>query len=156
MTEGDEPEAFRRRRTVDYETVEDVLALIEKRPTDVELFQLLGRLYRQQGRFEEAKAAYESALALDPNDPFTHLYLGNWFWFTGNRREALERFKHAARLLPDEAVVHWCQGDIYKAMGNYELAESAFKKAVLVDPDDAQARRKLSEWYEFQYGRVKS
>ena len=137
---------------MDHRTVEEVLALIEERPTEAELFQLLGRLYFEEHRFEEARAAYERALALNPNDPFTHLYLGNWFWAAGQRRKALERFEHAATLLPDEGVVYWTQGDIYQALGRYELAESAFKKAVQVDPDDMTAQRKLAEWYEFRYG----
>jgi tetratricopeptide (TPR) repeat protein len=141
-----------RGRGTDNKTVEEVLALIEEQPTDAELFQLLGRLYVKEHRFQEARAAYERALALDPNDPFTHLYLGNWFWIAGRRGEALERFEHAATLLPDEAVVYWTQEDIYKALGRYDLAESAFKKAVRVDPHDVTARRKLSEWYEFRYG----
>jgi Flp pilus assembly protein TadD len=134
------------------ETVEDVLALIEQRPTDAELFQLLGQLLLKERRMDEARAAYERALALDPGDPFTHLYLGNWFWFNGQRGEALKRFEHAAELLPDEAVVYWCQGDVYRAMGRLELAEAAYKKACRVDPEDEQARRKLFGWYEFRYG----
>ena len=141
-----------RGQSSDHKTVEEVLALIEERPTDVELFQLLGRLYIEEHRFEEARAAYERALTLDPNDPFTHLYIGNWCWIAGQRDKALERFKHAATLLPNEGVVYWTQGDIYKRLGRYELAESAFKKAVRVAPDDVTARRKLSEWYEFRYG----
>jgi hypothetical protein len=39
-------------------------------------------------------------------------------------------------------------------LGRYDSAEAAYKKAVRVDPEDAQARRKLSEWYEFRYGSV--
>ncbi len=141
-----------RGQSTDHKTVEEVLALIEERPTDAELFQLLGRLYIEEYRFEDARAAYERALALDPNDPFTHLYIGNWCWLAGQRGKALEHFKHAATLLPNQGVVYWTQGDIYKALGRYELAESAFKKAVQVDPDDVTSRRKLSEWYEFRYG----
>lgn len=134
------------------ETIEEVLALIEDRPTDGELYQLLGVLYMKAHRLEEARAAYEQALALGPDDPFTHLYLGNWLWTIGERREALKRFKHAAELLPDEAVVYWCQGDVLRAMGRFRVAEAMFKKAVRVDPNDPEAQRKLSKWYEFRYG----
>jgi Flp pilus assembly protein TadD len=90
------------------ETIEDVLALLEERPADAELFQLLGRLYLKERRLEKARAAYEQSLLLDPGDPFTYLYLGNWFWANGQRHEALKRFKHAAKLLPGAPVVYGC------------------------------------------------
>lgn len=133
-------------------TIEDVLALINERPADAELFQLLGQLYLKAGKFDEAREAYDRSLALDPNDPWTHLYMGNWFFFVGDRRKALEEFQHAADLMPDEAIVYTCQGDIYKAQRQHELAEQAYKTAVRVAPDDLQAKRKLSEWYAFRYG----
>jgi Flp pilus assembly protein TadD len=138
---------------MDPETIEDVLSLIRERPSDAELFQLLGRLYLRAWRLEEARAAYEQSLALDPGDPFTHLYLGNWFWANGQHQEALKQFKRAARLLPNEAVVYWCQGDVYRALGCDRAAEAAYKKAFRVDPDDPQARRKLSDWYELRRGK---
>ena len=138
------------------ETVEDVLALIEERPADAELFQTLGRLYLKAGRFDEARAAYERSLALAPDDPWTHLYMGNWFYHLGRHREALAEFKLAAELLPDEAIVYTCQGDIYKTQGRHDQAEEAYRIAVRVAPDNASARRKLTEWYEFRYGERRS
>jgi Flp pilus assembly protein TadD len=134
------------------DTIADVLNRLEERPDDAELFQLLGRLYLEEGRLKEARAAYERSLALDPCDPFTHLYLGNWCWRCGKHKEALERFQYAAELSPDLAVAYWCQGDIHQAQGQFDLAEAAYRKAVEVDPNDPQARRKLSEWYEFRFG----
>jgi tetratricopeptide (TPR) repeat protein len=136
-------------------TFEDILALIEERLADALLFQLLGKLYIEKRRSPEARAAYERSLELDPDAPFTDLYLGNWYSFMRRPREALKRFKHAELLLPDEAVVYWCQGGAYQAMGRHELAGAAYQKAVRVDPDDPRARRELTEWYEFRYGEGK-
>src|SRR5689334_144208 len=101
------------------DTIEDILALIEKRPDDAGLFQLLGQRYLESGRMTEARSAYERSLALNPSDGWTYLYLGNWFYHVGQGREALERFKRAAELLPDEAIVYTTQGDIYRAQGQH-------------------------------------
>jgi Flp pilus assembly protein TadD len=136
------------------DTIEEVLALIETRPDDAELFQILGRLSLRAFRFEEARGAYERSLALNPDDPWTQLYMGNWFFHHGECQGALKWFKRAARLLPDEAIAFTCQGDIYKKQGRHDLAEKAYKTATRVAPDDKHARRKLSEWYEFRYGDI--
>jgi len=132
------------------ETVEDILALIAERPADAELWQLLGRCYLRQKQMPEAKEAYDRSLELAPDDPWTHLYLGNWFWGNREHRKALEFFKRAAELIPDEAIVYTCQGDIFRAQGRHDLAEDAYRMAVRVDPDNSDARRKLSEWSAFR------
>ena len=133
-------------------TIDEVLALIETRPDDADLFQRLGQLYIGTDQFERAREAYERALALDPDDPWTHLYMGNWFYHLRRWREAASWFERAAELLPDAAIAHTCRGDAYKKQGRYELAGRAYKAAARVEPDNATARRKLSEWYEFRYG----
>ncbi len=129
-------------------TVEEVLALIEQRPADAEraeLFQLLGNSYLQAGQLKEARTAYEQSLALAPFDPWTHLYLGNWFSSTSRWREALEQFGVAATFLPDEAMVYICRGGVYQQQGRYDLAEKAYRKAVRVSPKDQKARQRLAE-----------
>jgi tetratricopeptide (TPR) repeat protein len=134
------------------ETIEDVLALIEGRPADAELYQRLGQLCSKAGRAEEARGAYEQSLELDPNDAFTHLFLGNWFYGSRMYPEALVQFRHAVELLPDQAVAYWCQGDVYRAQGRYDLAQQAYETAVHVAPDNQQAREKLATWHECRRG----
>jgi tetratricopeptide (TPR) repeat protein len=132
------------------ETIEDVLALIRERPADAELFQQLGRLYTKAGRVEDARQAYERSLELDPNDPFTHLYLGNWFYARQMYPEALARFQQAAEIAPREAVAYSCQGDVYRAQGRHELAQEAYEKAVRLAPDNERSREKLAALHEDQ------
>jgi Flp pilus assembly protein TadD len=55
---------------VESTAVASVLARIEEYSADAELFQLLGRLLTKEGRFKEARVAYDRALELDPTDPF--------------------------------------------------------------------------------------
>ena len=134
------------------QTIEDVLSLIETRPADAELHQRLGLLYSKAGRMEESRAAYERSLALNPTDPFTHLYFGNWFYSSEMYSEALMRFKHATELSPDQAVGYWCQGDAHQSMGQYDLAQQAYETAVRVAPDNWQAHKRLAAWHEDRSG----
>lgn len=132
-------------------TIEDALARIEERPGDAELFQQLGLLYLKQGRFAESRAAYERSLELAPDDPWTHLYLGNWCYYHDRFNEALRWFRRAAQLLPDQAIVYACLGDIYRRQGRDNLAEEAFRKAYLLDPNADYARRRFLEWRASRY-----
>ncbi len=134
------------------ETIENVLARIADRPADAELFQRLGQAYLKTGRLDEARLAYERSLELEPGDPFTHLYLGNWFYGRRMYPEALARFQHAATLMPHEAVVFWCQGDAYRDQGRFDLAQVAYDAAVRADPDDLQAQQKLAQWHQYRKG----
>ena len=134
------------------ESVEEALALIAERPDDADLCQQLGRLHLKAGQVGPSRVAFERSLALAPDDPWTHLYLGNWCYYCRRLREALDWFEKAAALLPDAAIVYTCQGDIYRAQGRHDLADEAFKTAVRVEPDSPAARRKLREWLEFKYG----
>lgn len=140
--------------SMELETVEDILALIEKRPADAELYQRLGQLYAKAKRLEEARGAFERSLELNPQDAFTHLFLGNSFHARQMYPEALARFQHAAELLPDEAVAYWCQGDAYQSLGRYHLAQLAYETAVRVAPEDQQARNKLVAWHECRKGKT--
>src|SRR5687767_14772066 len=114
---------------MEMDTIEDLLARLKERPSDSELFQQLGQAYTKAGRTEEAREAFERSLELDPDNAFSHLYLGNWFYGKRLYPDALARFRRAAELLPDEAVAHWCIGDVYHAEGRFDLAQSAYQTA---------------------------
>ena len=114
-------------------------------PDDAGLFQRLGReLYR--GRMEEARVAYERSLALEPSDPWSHLYLGNWHYTGEDFLAAVERFARAAELMPDRAVAFWCLANAKEGLGHSDLADANYRKAVEVEPTDNGARRRLREW----------
>lgn len=93
--------------------VEHVLELLRELTGDAEFFQELGKLFRRHVSMATAKAAYDVSLRLDPCDPFTHLYVGNWHYQQGELGEAVECFEYAAGLRPDLAVCYWCLADMY-------------------------------------------
>lgn len=128
------------------QSIEEALALIKSRPDDAALFQILGGLYLRAGHIKESVEALERSRELDPEDPFTHLHLGNALEACEKFEEALLRYQHAAKLLPDEAVAYWCQGSAHLELGQFVQANHTYEYAVQVDPDDGQARAKLAAW----------
>lgn len=124
----------------------DLLRRTRERPGDAELFQRLGKLYRRRGKTGEAKAAYEKSLALNPNDPWTHLYLGNWYSSHDDFPAAIGYFSRAALLMPDKGVVYWCLASVYEKEGRADLADAHYQKAVEVEPASKSARSQLRAW----------
>ncbi len=130
-------------------TEEEILALLQERPDDAELYQQLGMLYQEQREIMKAWRAYMQSLRLNPHDPFTCLYFGNLLTICDDKKYALLLFKYAIQLAPDLAVAHWCLADLYCKLGDYGLAERSYERAVEVAPDHEQARSKLTAWRTF-------
>jgi hypothetical protein len=121
----------------------DLRVQILRHPNDAELHQTLGKLLCDRGMKEEAKAAYEQSLTLNPNEPWTNLYLGNWYYVSGNQAQAIVLFTRAAEIMPERAVVWWCLGDAYIKDGSRDLAMAHYLKAIETEPSDKVARRRL-------------
>jgi tetratricopeptide (TPR) repeat protein len=115
-------------------------------PDDAKLFQILGKTFYTRQRMAEAKEAYERSLSLDPSDPWTHLYLGNWHYTQEEYLRAIDCFSLAAELLPDRSPAFRCLGDAHDALGQVELAGMHYRKAVAVEPSCKLARKNLRAW----------
>jgi len=101
----------------------------------------------QSGAVDEAQRHAEHALRIAPQDPESHLRLGNVLMELRLPQQAAESFAAALRLRPGfaaacNALGFACdmQGDIQRAMGHYE-------QALALDPDDVQAHLgRASNW----------
>ncbi len=95
------------RRAEKYEGSAD--ALIEARrlmPGNITLHNQLGVTLRLLGRFEDARKAYEGALAIDPNHGVSTLNLAILHdLYLGEPAKAAELYARAATLIPAEATV---------------------------------------------------
>jgi TolB-like protein/class 3 adenylate cyclase/Tfp pilus assembly protein PilF len=89
----------------------------------------IGTIYLLQRKYDEALAEHEKAVALGPNDPFAHWYLGRHLFFIGQPDSAVPLLKKALRLNP---YPHWgipgVLGRIYLHLGQYEDASAMFEK----------------------------
>jgi Flp pilus assembly protein TadD len=131
------------------QTVEDVLALLEVRPDDADLYQLLGSLHFRNRDLAAANKAYRQACRLDPEDPFKCLFLGNLLAINEDKREAMAWFERAEELAPRLWTVYWCKGNLYREQRKYNRADQAYRRAVELEPEDECAQRTLAEWIEF-------
>lgn len=95
-------------------------------------FNLLGVALREQGKFPDARAAYESALAIDPNYAKAHFNLGVLAdLYMQDLPLALSHYQRYQTLQskPDPAVANWII-DLQKRTGTYKAPPAPAKPAV--------------------------
>jgi tetratricopeptide (TPR) repeat protein len=107
----------------------------------------LGIVYRAQGRYEEAIAAYQRAIELDPEDAAPHNGLGIVYRAQGRHEEAIAAYQRAIALDPEDADYHNNLGIAYQHAGRYEEAIAAYQRAIELDPEYAVPRVGLAGVY---------
>lgn len=131
-----------------HETLElDGLLELERRtPRDVDLLVAIGRHYFKQRDLKQCHAYYSKALDVDPDEGWTHLYMGNLCFAISCYDQAERYFKRAAELLPGNSCPLWCLGDVYAKQGYWSRTEQLYRRAVETDPRDETAEKRLEAW----------
>ena len=106
-----------------------------------EAWKLLARVREQQGNYEQALAAYDQSLVLDPNDDESHDGRGIALRRMGRADEALAAYEQALALSPGNANTHQHRGIALERLGRTEEALAAFEQALALNPAHEQAQR---------------
>ncbi|MBL8871057.1 MAG: hypothetical protein JNK90_14775 [Planctomycetaceae bacterium] len=123
-----------------------LLTLERESPRDVDLLVSIGRHYFTQRQLDQCHAYYSKALAIEPTDGWTHLYMGSLCYGLSCYVEAASHFQRAIELLPGVACPHWCLADVYDKQGYWTRTEEQYRRAVETDPTDSKAKQKLESW----------
>src|SRR6266567_2635497 len=89
------------------------------------------------GHYEEALAAYEQAIRLDPNDALAYNDKGNTLSALARYEEALTAYKQAIRLDPNYALAYSGKGSVLYNLERYEEALATYEQAIRLDPSNA-------------------
>jgi len=119
---------------------------IELDPTIGRAYSLLGAIYEQfYVRQEDARAAYNRAVELNPNDPWILFSHGRRLAErTGDYAQAIRSGKRAIAIDPNVAWVHGALGFIYLRAGDLAEATRYLKEGIRVDPGDYSAYLNLA------------
>jgi tetratricopeptide (TPR) repeat protein len=96
-------------------------------------------------QWAEAVVALRQAIALSPDNAFSHLNLGTALFETGDAKGALDEFQTAIRLSPGLSKAHYGAGIVLEAAGRDREAIAAFTKAVDTEPASIEARMSLAD-----------
>src|SRR5439155_7482357 len=103
----------------------------------------LGVELEKAGRLNDAVAAHERALAIDPNVVQAHVNLITLYGRLGDYDKAQQHFREAVRREPNNPEAHYDYGVLLFERSDHEKAEVEFRKAIEVDPTHAEALHNL-------------
>jgi tetratricopeptide (TPR) repeat protein len=88
----------------------------------------------KSGRFPEARAAYERAIAASPDSAFLYRELGVLERRAGNGEQALTRLRRATELDALDTTAFVQLAELLESRDDFAGAEAAYRKAVELDP----------------------
>jgi tetratricopeptide (TPR) repeat protein len=92
---------------------------------------------------DEARHAYEQALALDAGQADAHVNLGRLHQRGGDVARAESHYRAAIALSPDDAVAHFNLAGLLEETGRRVDAVAAYQRALAVDAEFADAHYNL-------------
>lgn len=107
----------------------------------------LGVACKQVGQLNEAIAAYQRAIELDPKDATPHNNLGNVYKVLKQYDDAIAAYQKAIELDPKDAFPHYGLGNIYSNLGRHDEALTAYQHAIELDPKFALPHMGLAAVY---------
>lgn len=110
-------------------------ASLDIEPNDPYTWYLLGRVYVQAGRHDQAFRAYERAIALDPSNARFLCSIGIFYYRTGSFHDALRWYTKSITADPDTLSEAWYNAAIlYQISNQLNDAINAMENAIRVDP----------------------
>ena len=112
--------------------------LIARGVATAELHQYLGRAYAGMGKWKDAAAQYERAVAKLPGDGETWRAYGKALVRAGNTTGAIAAFERLVALAPTDAVARMQLGEALRDAARYQDAARVITAALGLDPQPAQ------------------
>ncbi len=108
---------------------------------------VLGRAASELGQHDEAIAAYERALRIEPDDIYSINNLGNAYRDSGRPRQAMQLWRQAVRINPGYLQAWNNLGTTFYALKGQAGVVQALQKLQATDPALAEVWRKLAIEY---------
>jgi tetratricopeptide (TPR) repeat protein len=102
----------------------------------------------EDGDPEQARTAYERALALEPNHADAHVNLGCLEHEAGRLAEAERHYRGALAARPRDATAAFDLGVVLEDLGRLEEARAAYQQSLACAPDCADAHYNLARLYD--------
>ena len=120
------------------DAIEPLTRLTADYPNERVFFMLLGQNLAGAGKQEEAKAAFEKAIALDPSTPRAYTFVGNYHLMKGDYEKARELYRQARAKTPagvapaqptySTAFTYLYEGNVDQALGTLQGYLDEYKK----------------------------
>jgi tetratricopeptide (TPR) repeat protein len=121
----------------------DIETALELDPTLGYAFVAQARLDMHHGRFDDARSAFENALALAPNDTEILDRYGGFLRRAEDFAEAVQVTQRAVALDPENSELHDALGDVLLFSGSLDATAAAYRRAIELGDPTVGARIRL-------------
>jgi tetratricopeptide (TPR) repeat protein len=112
------------------------------------LYYFRGIALERTDRWAEAERHFETALELQPEQPYVMNYLAySWVEQKQNLEQAQEMLRRAVELRPEDGYIVDSLGWVYYRLGKYDKAVEKLERAVELRPADATINDHLGDAY---------
>jgi len=113
--------------------------------TTAEDYLAEGDTAMQSTKLADAEQDYQQAVKMAPNDPRTHIALGNLYVFEHKEGDAQIEFMKVLEIDPKNAATHVALGNLYNDQNQHGLAENQYRAAVALEPERSNYHLDLGE-----------
>ncbi|MHB1606826.1 MAG: tetratricopeptide repeat protein [Leptospirales bacterium] len=113
--------------------------LLDEDPLNTDALETLGKIYFEQGHFEEAERYFLELTEMDPAHPRVHQLLGLLYSEQGKWDEAIMEWEEAMEIAPSDEVLRELGWTLNMA-GEKEAAVTMLEEALDLNPLNLQAR----------------
>lgn len=110
-----------------------------------ETFIADAQVLAEQGKFNQAIAAYRQAIQADPKNPGNYINLARLLIYTGSYKDAAQTAENALLINANNALAHAVRGWALGFAGDYLAAEGALAKSLELESSNAVAQAYLAE-----------
>jgi tetratricopeptide (TPR) repeat protein len=129
------------------EAIAEFQAAAKAAPREPNVHFGLGYLYWKQHKYDQAKAAFEDELSVDPAHAQALAYLGDIAMKENDPEKALPLLNKAIQLKNDLRIAYLDAGAILTGQKHYQEALAALQRAEKLDPTEPDAHYRLGRLY---------
>ena len=129
------------------ESVARVDAALEADPKNAKLCTLSGLVALMDNRPDDAEAAFQKAIKLDPTDAAGYEQLARLYAKTSRLQEAVTTYESAIKARPEDPNLHYFLGTLYSFGGAQDKAIEQYEDAIKYGPDLAYPKNDLAYIY---------
>jgi tetratricopeptide (TPR) repeat protein len=111
--------------------------------SDVSYYANLGLSYYRQGKYEEARLSYQSALEIEPKVPERQVSLGRACIASGHFEEAADLLQKASTVLSRNTDLLRLLADCYVQLQDRDNAKETYARINKIEPYDEEVKEKM-------------
>lgn len=117
------------------DAIDEYLLSLQKHNTNVETYIRLAWAYSKLNQLDNAKATFEQAVKLAPNDVSVKLDFAMFYYRQGHYQQAIEKFSELVQKVPNHQFAYHNMAASYYLLGQIKQAILYTEKAISIDPN---------------------